>query len=96
MHSKAPQNDGGYSNPEADRLMEDGRLVSDLAQRKAIYEKLTGILLHDEPIIYLFHRKYLFAHSTRLEGFKPMPDGIVPFDRAEAEMTRTAFEGAPC
>jgi len=77
MHSKAPQNDGGYSNPEADKLMDDGRLVSDPAQRKAIYEKLTKILLEEEPIIYLYHRKLLFAHTTRLEGFKPLPDGLV-------------------
>jgi peptide/nickel transport system substrate-binding protein len=77
MHSKAPQNDGGYSNPEADKLMEDARLVGDPAERKAIYEKLTRILLNDEPIIYLYHRKLLFAHSTKLEGYKQMPDGLV-------------------
>jgi peptide/nickel transport system substrate-binding protein len=77
MHTKAPQNDGGYSNPEADRLMEDARLVADPAQRKAIYEKLTRILLEEEPIIYLYHRKLLFAHTTKLEGYKPMPDGLV-------------------
>jgi peptide/nickel transport system substrate-binding protein len=77
MHTKAPQNDGGYSNSEADRLMEDARLVADPAQRKAIYEKLTRILLEEEPIIYLYHRKLLFAHTTKLEGYKPMPDGLV-------------------
>jgi peptide/nickel transport system substrate-binding protein len=77
MHSKAPQNDGGYSNPEADKLMEDGRLVADPAERKAIYEKLTKILLNDEPIVYLYHRTLLFAHTTRLEGYKQMPDGLV-------------------
>jgi peptide/nickel transport system substrate-binding protein len=77
MHSKAPQNDGGYSNPEADKLMEEARLVADPAQRKAIYEKLTGILLNDDPIIYLYHRKLLFAHTTKLEGYKQMPDGLI-------------------
>jgi peptide/nickel transport system substrate-binding protein len=77
MHTKAPQNDGGYSNPEADKLMEDARLVADPAQRKAIYEKLTKILLEQEPIIYLYHRKLLFAHTTKLEGYKQMPDGLV-------------------
>src|ERR1700744_3181492 len=56
MHSKAPQNDGGYSNPEADKLMEDARLVTDPAARKAIYEKLTKVLLNDEPVLYLYHR----------------------------------------
>jgi peptide/nickel transport system substrate-binding protein len=77
MHTKAPQNDGGYSNPEADKAMEDARLVADPAQRKGIYEKLTRILLNDEPIIYLYHRKLLIAHTTRLEGYKQMPDGLV-------------------
>ncbi len=77
LHAKAPQNDGGYSSPEADKLMEDGRLVADPAQRKAIYEKLTKIVLNDEPIIYLYHRKLLFAHTTKLEGYKQMPDGLV-------------------
>ena len=77
MRSKAPQNDGGYANPEADKLMEDGRLVADPAQRNAIYEKLTKIVLNDEPIIYLYHRKLLFAHTTRLQGYKQMPDGLV-------------------
>ena len=77
MHTKAPQNDGGYSNPEADKAMEDARLITDPAQRKAIYEKLTRIVLNDKPLIYLYHRKLLIAHSTRLEGYKQMPDGLV-------------------
>jgi peptide/nickel transport system substrate-binding protein len=77
LHTKAPQNDGGYSNPEADKALEDARLTSDPAQRKAIYEGLTKTVLNDEPIIYLFHRKILIAHTTKLEGYRPMPDGLV-------------------
>src|SRR6266436_8336617 len=77
LHTKAPQNDGGYSNPEADKLMEDGRLVADPAQRNAIYEKLTKIVLNDEPIIYLYHRKILVAHTAKLEGYKQVSDGLV-------------------
>jgi peptide/nickel transport system substrate-binding protein len=77
LHTGAPQNDGGYSNPEADKLMEEGRLIGDFAKRKAIYEKLTKIILEDEPIIYLYHRKLLIAHTTKLEGYRPMPDGLV-------------------
>jgi peptide/nickel transport system substrate-binding protein len=56
LHTKAPQNDGGYSNPEADKAMEDARLVTDPAQRMAIYEKMTRTILNDEPIIYIYHR----------------------------------------
>jgi peptide/nickel transport system substrate-binding protein len=77
MHTKAPQNDGGYSNPEADKALEDARLITDPAQRKTIYEKLTKIVLNDVPLIYLYHRKLLIAHTTKLEGYKQMPDGLV-------------------
>src|ERR1700742_1802344 len=47
LHTGAPQNDGGYSNSEADRLMEEARLTGDFAKRKAIYEQLTKIALND-------------------------------------------------
>jgi peptide/nickel transport system substrate-binding protein len=77
MRSKAPQNDGVYSNPEADKLLEDGRMTSNVAERKAIYEKLTKIVLDDLPIIYIYHRKLLIAHTTKLQGYKQMPDGLV-------------------
>jgi peptide/nickel transport system substrate-binding protein len=77
LHTKAPQNDGGYSSPEADKALEDARLITDAAQRKAIYEKLTKTVLSDVPLIYLYHRKLLIAHTTKLEGYKQMPDGLV-------------------
>src|SRR6201995_533888 len=77
LHTGAPQNDGGYSNPEADKLMEEARLTADPAQRKAIYEKMTKIILNDEPIIYIYHRTLLIAHTKKLEGYRPMPDGLV-------------------
>jgi peptide/nickel transport system substrate-binding protein len=57
--------------------MEDARLTSNFEERKALYEKLTKILLNDLPIIYLYHRKLLIAHTTKLEGYKQMPDGLV-------------------
>ncbi|MBV8919496.1 ABC transporter substrate-binding protein [Bradyrhizobium sp.] len=77
LHSNAPQNYSFWSNAEADKALEDARLVSDLAQRKAIYEKLTKIVMEDAPILYLFHYKILIAHTTKVEGYAPMPDGLV-------------------
>jgi peptide/nickel transport system substrate-binding protein len=77
LHTKAPQNDGGYTNPEVDKAFEDARLTSDPAQRKAIYEKMTKTILNDEPIIYLYHRKILIAHTTKLQNYRAMPDGLV-------------------
>jgi peptide/nickel transport system substrate-binding protein len=74
---KAPQDYPGYCNPQADQLLEEGRTLADMAQRKAVYEKLTKIILEDNPKIYLYHRRVLIAHTTRLEGYTQLPDGLV-------------------
>jgi peptide/nickel transport system substrate-binding protein len=51
--------------------------VTDMAQRKALYEKLTKLELNEEAILYLYHRRIIIAHTTRLEGYTQMPDGLV-------------------
>ena len=43
----------------------------------AVYEKLTKAVLNDHPLIYLYHPKFLIAHTTKLEGYRQMPDGLV-------------------
>jgi peptide/nickel transport system substrate-binding protein len=77
LHTGAPQNNSAWSNPEADKALDDARLVTDMTQRKAVYEKLTKLELEDEAILYLYHRRILIAHTTKLEGYKQMPDGLV-------------------
>src|SRR6201996_1806224 len=77
QHSNAPQNYSAWTNADADKALDDARLVTAIDQRKAIYEKLTKLELEDEPIIYIFHRTILIAHTTKLEGYKQMPDGLV-------------------
>jgi peptide/nickel transport system substrate-binding protein len=74
---KAPLNYAGTCNPDIDKLLDDSRIPSDLAQRKAIYEKLTKLILDNEGILYLYHPRMLIAHTTRLEGYRQLPDGLV-------------------
>jgi peptide/nickel transport system substrate-binding protein len=77
LHKDAPQNYSAWANAEADKALDDARLVTDQTQRKAIYEKLAKAALDEEPILYLYHRRILIAHTTKLEGYKQMPDGLV-------------------
>jgi peptide/nickel transport system substrate-binding protein len=74
---KAPLNYTGLCNADVDKLLDESRVPSDRAQRKAIYEKLTPLLLDGESIIYLYHRRMLIAHTARLEGYRQLPDGMV-------------------
>ena len=75
--TKAPQNNSGISNPEADKLLDEARLISEIGKRSAIYEKLAGIILEEKPIVYIYHRRVLIAHTAKLDGYKQMPDGLV-------------------
>jgi peptide/nickel transport system substrate-binding protein len=74
---KAPLNYTGSCSPDVDKLLDESRIPSDRAQRKAIYEKLTQLILGNKPILYLYHRRVLIAHTARLEGYHQLPDGMV-------------------
>ena len=77
LHSDAPQDYSAWKNPQADKALDGARLVTDMAQRKAIYEKLTRAEMEDQAILYIYHRRILIAHTARLEGYRQMPDGLV-------------------
>src|SRR3954452_3079679 len=75
--TKAPQNNSGISSPEIDKALDEARLTSDAAKRKAIYERAAKVVNSEIPILYLYHRRVLIAHTARLEGYQQMPDGLV-------------------
>jgi peptide/nickel transport system substrate-binding protein len=77
LHSDAPQNYSVWTNKEADKALDDARLVTDPGKRKAIYEKLAKLELDEEAILYIYHRRILIAHTTKLDGYRQMPDGLV-------------------
>ncbi len=77
LRTGAPQNYSAWSNAEADKALDDARLVTDLAQRKAIYERLAKAEMEDQALLYIYHRRILIAHTTKLDGYKQMPDGLV-------------------
>jgi peptide/nickel transport system substrate-binding protein len=77
INSKSPQNYGKYVVPEVDDMLAQSRLVSKFEDRKKIYHQLTERTLKDLPIIYLYHRELLVATTDKVQGFVPLPDGLV-------------------
>jgi peptide/nickel transport system substrate-binding protein len=75
--TKAPQNVGGYSNPDVDKWLDEARTKGSLADRKAVYEKVAEKLLSEGSIVYLYHRLMIIAHTAKLDGYKQMPDGLI-------------------
>jgi peptide/nickel transport system substrate-binding protein len=46
-------------------------------ERLTHYRNVAEHTLKDLPIIYLYHRKGLWAFSAKLTGFAPSPDGLI-------------------
>jgi len=70
-------NDGRYCNQEVDKELDLSRMTADPAERLKHYEAIAAQSAKDEPIIYLFHPKWIYAHSPKLSGFAPIPDGLI-------------------
>jgi peptide/nickel transport system substrate-binding protein len=74
---KGPLNTSGYCVPEVDEAIEKARTTLDPAQRAKYYEVVAAHVAKDRPIIYLYHRNWLWAHTAKLTGLRTVPDGMV-------------------
>jgi len=74
---KGPLNTSGYCVPEVDDAIEKARTTLDPAQRAKYYDVVAAHVAKDRPIIYLYHRNWLWAHSAKLTGLHTIPDGLV-------------------
>ncbi|MFC0410502.1 ABC transporter substrate-binding protein [Roseomonas elaeocarpi] len=78
MHSKGPQNDGRYNSPETDRILDAQREETDPEKRKELFRQLWAQALDKDHFrSYLWYLKNIVAHSPKLQGFRPMPDGMI-------------------
>jgi peptide/nickel transport system substrate-binding protein len=73
----APFNDGRYCDAEVDKLLAAQRQENDPAKRKKLFEQIAMKTLKEGPIIYIYHRRFYFAHTNKLQGFRLIPDGLI-------------------
>ena len=59
-----------YKNPEADKLMEQGRIETNHAKRMAIYQKAEQLIVDDAPWVFLFHYYNNVATQKWINGAK--------------------------
>jgi peptide/nickel transport system substrate-binding protein len=77
---KQPLNYAGYCNAEVDALLNQSRSLRDPAERKKVYEQIATHVLKDRPIVYLYHRNWLWAYTAKLSGVRDVPDGLLRVD----------------
>jgi peptide/nickel transport system substrate-binding protein len=70
--SQTPANGGQnfvfYSNPEADRLIEEARVELDASKRKDLYWRLHEILADDQPYTWIVQNSAKWALNKRVHG----------------------------
>ena len=72
-------NRGRYSNPEVDRLVEEGRRTVDQQRRKQIYAEVQSILARDLPYINLWYMDNVLVHSNRVANLQLGPSADYNF-----------------
>ena len=69
----------GYSNPKVDEILDKSREVADQAERKKLFSDLVKILQDECPWIFIVHPIEPKAFSPKVQGYDPIPDGMIRF-----------------
>jgi peptide/nickel transport system substrate-binding protein len=77
LHATGTFNYGHYSNPDANKWLDEARLVTDVAARKADYHKVWIQERTDMPLIYLWVPKNIVGMRKEVQGFVQVPDGLI-------------------
>lgn len=64
-----------YSNPEYDKLAEQGRLETDMEKRAEIYREAQAILEEDLPLIPILRKNELVGMRKNITNFIFRPNG---------------------
>jgi peptide/nickel transport system substrate-binding protein len=74
---KQPLNYAGYCDADTDKLINDSRAARDPAERRKLFEQVAARVLKERPVVYLYHRKWLWAYNPKLTGIRQIPDGLL-------------------
>jgi peptide/nickel transport system substrate-binding protein len=69
----------GISNPQLDQFLEQTRQVTDHMQRKQLYSQAIQVLNAEAPVVWEVHPVEPKALSPKLQGYTPIPDGMLRF-----------------
>jgi peptide/nickel transport system substrate-binding protein len=69
----------GLSNEKIDGLLDRTRETASQAERKKLYSELTKLLQDELPMIFIVHPIEPKAFSPKVQGYEPIPDGMMRF-----------------
>lgn len=80
FHSGSNQNQGGYSNPTLDTLLEQARVEQDVTKRIGMYQQAEQIIVNDAPVLFTTHSLSYQLVQPYVKGFVFTPISI-PLER---------------
>lgn len=68
---------GKYCDPKLDTALAAARATTDVTERGKYYRQAADLYLAARPALFLYHFRWLWGVSQKVEGFVPYPDGII-------------------
>ena len=88
-------NSAYYSNPAADRLMEEARRELDPGRRRAIDHRLHRVFRDNPPVVFIVNATQKYAFRRRVHGLVTSPLGLYGFSPGPLSWWGTPDESAP-
>jgi oligopeptide transport system substrate-binding protein len=77
FHSASIQNQGNYSSPDVDALLEEARTEPDTGLRLRLYQQVQQMLIDDSAAIFLSHSEaYYLVTKPYLQGYIAAPINV--------------------
>ncbi len=84
-HSTGGFNFQGYANSEVDRLLDAGRVETDQAARRALYDQAAKLIVDDASYIYLYNPDNINAWRGDVQGYATRGDNAIRFVEASLQ-----------
>ncbi len=77
LHSGGTFNYGHWTNPAADALLDQARILPGVEERRALYARFWALEREDMPLVYLWTMKAIVGLKKDISGFVQVPDGLI-------------------
>ncbi len=82
-HSESAQNNGRFSNPAIDTMLEQARIEPDAPTRLALYADIEAQLVEQAPVVFTTHGINAVLVNPELKGYTLAPIGVRQWHRVE-------------
>ena len=76
LHSKTGANQNNSTDTEIDKLLEDGKAITDLAKRKEHYANVQKVLVQKVPQIWMFSGDLIHVMKKTVKGYESHPSSF--------------------